>query len=153
DPRIVGTHVLVNNTPLTIVGVITPELIDVQQAVRDGADIAVPLSMTPQLSNAPPPPGEPAVPLLDRPTYWWLQVVGRLKPGVTAAQVLANLESVFQHSARAGLDAYLSALPPDARSDSRNRNRTSVPHLLVESGSRGIYDVNVSDSRAVTILS
>src|SRR5262249_34484971 len=80
-------------------------------------------------------------------------MVGRLKPGVTAAQVEANLESVFQHTARAGLDSYLSELSPAMRNDSRNRNRTSVPHLLVEPGGRGIYDVNVSDSRAVTILS
>jgi predicted permease len=153
DPRAVGKVVQLNNVPVTIVGVISPELIDAQQAVRDGPDIAVPLALVSQLANAPTVPGEPNVPLLERPTYWWLQIMGRLKPGVTAAQVQANLESVFQHTARAGLDAYLGSLPAEARSTSSNRNRTDVPHLRVDSGSRGIYDVNTSDSTAVTILS
>jgi predicted permease len=79
--------------------------------------------------------------------------MGRVKPGVTAAQVQANLESVFQHSARAGLDTYLASLPAETRRDSRNRNRTEVPRLRVDSASRGVYDVNLSDSSAVTILS
>jgi predicted permease len=153
DPHLIGKAVLLNNAPVTIVGVISPDLIDVQQAVREGPDIAVPLALVSQLANTPTAPGEPNIPLLERPTYWWLQVMGRAKQGVTAAQVQANLESVFQHTARAGLDAYLASLPPDVRSDSRNRSRTDVPHLRVDSGSRGIYDVNTSDSNAVTILS
>jgi hypothetical protein len=85
DPRAVGKAVLFNNVPVTIVGVISPELIDVQQAVREGPDIAVPLSLVSQFANTPPAPGEPNAPLLERPTYWWLQVMGRLKPGVTAS--------------------------------------------------------------------
>jgi predicted permease len=156
DPNAVGKHVLFNNVPVTIVGVISPELIDVQQAVREGPDVAVPLAVVPQLTTAvlgaAPVPGEPTVPLLARPTYWWLQVMGRLKPGVTPEQVEANLGSVFQHTARAGLDAYLAGLSPELRHDSRHRNRTEVPRLFVESGSKGIYDVNTNDTRAMTIL-
>ena len=154
DPRAVGKVVQFNNVPVTIVGVISPEFSDVQQAVREGPEIAVPLSLDAQLTNnGPPPPGAPDLPRLDQPTYWWLQVMGRVKPGVRAEQVQANLESVFQHTARAGLDEYLGSLSAEARSNSRNRNRTEVPHLRVDSGSRGVYDVNTSDSRAVTILS
>jgi predicted permease len=153
DPRTVGKVVLLNNVPVTIVGVMSPELVDVQQAVRQGPDIAVPLALIPQLSSSPTPPGEPASPLLARPTYWWLQVAGRLKPGVAAAQVQANLEGVFQHTARAGLDAYLGSLSAESRTTARNRHRTEVPRLRVDSASRGIYDVNTSDARALTILS
>jgi hypothetical protein len=103
DVSIIGTSVLINRTPVTIVGVITPDLVDVQQAVREGPDIAVPLSLVPQVigSQGAPAPGEPVVPLLQRPTYWWLQTMGRMKPGVTPEQVRANLENVFQHTARA----------------------------------------------------
>ena len=156
DPRAVGKVVQFNNVPLTIVGVISPELYDVQQAVHEGPDIAVPLALDSMLSDSlggPPPPGVPTQPRLQQPTSWWLQVMGRLKPGVTAAQVQANLEGVFQHTARAGLDAYLASLSAEARATSNNRNRTSVPHLRVEPGSRGIYDVNTSDATALTILS
>jgi predicted permease len=153
DPRAIGKVVQVNNLPVTIVGVISPELIDAQQAVREGPDIALPIALIPQFADTPNNPGEPASPLLARPTYWWLQVMGRLKPGVTAQQVQANLEGVFQHTARAGLDSFLASLSAEARGRSNNRNRTAVPHLRVDSGSRGIYDVNTSDSSAVMILS
>ncbi len=156
DPGAVGKIVQMNNVPVTIVGVMTPDLIDVQQAVREGPDIAFPLALDSQLDMAGAGllPGEPPrSPRLQQPTWWWLQVMGRVKPGVTAAQVQANLESVFQHTARAGLDTYLASLSAETRGDSRNRNRTEVPRLRVDSGSRGVYDVNVSDSSAVTILS
>jgi predicted permease len=156
DPRAIGKVVSLNNVPVTIVGVMTPDLIDVQQAVREGPDIAFPLALDSQLDMAGAGllPGEPPRSArLQQPTWWWLQVMGRVKPGVTAAQVQANLESVFQHTARAGLDTYLASLSAETRGDSRNRNRTEVPRLRVDSASRGIYDVNVSDSSAVTILS
>lgn len=153
DSHIVGKVVLFNNMPVTIVGVISPELIDVQQVGHEGPDIAVPLALVSQFANIPTVPGEPNAPLLERPTYWWLQVMGRMRSGVTEAQVQANLETVFQHTARAGLDVYLASLSPEARSTSSNRSRTEVPHLRVDSGSRGVYDVNTSDSTAVTILS
>ena len=155
DPHVVGKVVRFNNVPITIVGVIAPELVGVQQVFRDGPDIAVPLALDPQLS--PPPPaqssGTSATPRLALPTNWWLQVMGRLKPGVTAVQVQANLETVFQHTARAGFESFLTSLPASARSNSRYQNRTEVPRLLVDSGARGIYDVSTSDQRSVTMLS
>src|SRR4029453_5410364 len=100
-----------------------------------------------------PAPGAPIVPRLSAPTNWWLQVMGRLKPGVTAAQVQANLETVFQHTARAGFDEFMASLPAAAPSNSRYQHRTEAPRLVVGPGARGIYDVNTSDERAVTILS
>jgi predicted permease len=153
DPRVVGTIVRINDVPVTIVGVITPELTDVQQAVREGPDLAVPLALDTQLDTNRPPPGQPTAPRLRQATYWWLQVMGRLKAGTTAEQVRANLDGVFQHTARAGFDAYLDSLTPETRSTSIYRNRSEVPQLRVDSGSRGVYDVNATDQSAVTILS
>ncbi len=157
DPQVIGKVVRFNNTPITIVGVISPELVGVQQVFREGPEIAVPLALDSQLaqqSGPPPPrPGPPPVPRLAAPTTWWLQIMGRLKPGVTAAQVEANLATVFRTTARAGFDSMLASLPPETRSTSRYQNRTEIPNLRVDSGARGVYDVNVSDERAVTILS
>ena len=141
----VGKVVHLNNVPVTIVGVISPDFPDVQTALSAGPDIAVPLALDSQITS-----GQPRV---SQPTYWWLQIMGRVKPGVTAAQVQANLETVFQRSARAGLDSYLASLTEGERTASYNRNRTEVPRLRVDSGSRGIYDVSTTDLRAVTILS
>src|SRR5262249_5896617 len=96
DPKVVGKVVTVNNVPVTIVGVIAPALVDAQSALSSGRDIAMPLALDGQLSVG-------ASTRLSQATDWWLQVMGRLKPGGTAAQVQANLESIFQHTARAGL--------------------------------------------------
>src|SRR5262249_9718915 len=132
DPKVIGKSIRVNNVPVTIVGVIAPALVDLQVPIDESPDIAVPLALETQLNRSGPPPGEKTIPRLEQPTYWWLQVVGRLKPGVQPAQVQANLESTFQRTARAGIDAYLAGLSPEARSTSNNRNRTEMPRLLVE---------------------
>jgi len=149
DASVVGKIVKINNVLVTIVGVLPPEFTGVQQPTSELQDIALPLSLQPQLDlDTLTGPSR-----LEQPTYWWLQVMGRLKPGATPAQVKGNLEGVFQHTARAGLDAYLKALSDTERGHSNNRNRTEIPHLRVESGARGIYDVNANDLRSVTILS
>jgi predicted permease len=156
NPNVVGKSIQINNVPVTIVGVLSPEFTGVQQTVGDAPDVAVPLALDAQLTSGPAPAvptDRPPIPRLSQPTYWWLQVMGRLKPGATAAQVQGNLEGVFQSTARAGLDSYLGSLSQEARSTVVNRNRKDVPHLVVEPGSRGIYDVNSTDIRAVTILS
>jgi predicted permease len=145
DPAVVGKSVIVNTTPVTIVGVIEPGFTGIQSAVQEPPDVTVPLALDTQLSRNEP--------RLSDPTYWWVQVVGRLKPGATAAQVRANLETIFQHTAKAGLDSFLTKLPEADRNSTRNRNRRLIPELSVESASRGIYDASTTDTRAVTILS
>ncbi len=92
-------------------------------------------------------------PRMNDATAWWVQVTGRLKPGITLAQVRGNLEPVFQHQARAGLEAFLAAASDKERSLSRNQGRTAVPHLLVDSASRGTYDADASQMRALSLLS
>jgi predicted permease len=148
DPAVVGKTVKVNNVPVTIAGVISPQFTGVQQPVGTLPDISVPLALDSQLN-----PSVTGPPRLAQPTHWWLQVMGRLKPGATAAQVQGNLEAVFQNTARSGLDSYLKALSDKERSSAVNRTRSEVPRLRVEPGGRGVYDVNTNDLRAVTILS
>jgi predicted permease len=151
DPAAVGKVVRINNVPVTLVGVLSPDFVGVQEPMGEPPDISAPLALDPQLNTGFVPQGGP--PRLQQPTYWWLQVMGRLKPGATAAQVQANLENVFQHTARAGLDSYMKSLTDKERSTSFNRTRTEVPRLRVEPGDRGIYDVNTKDLRSMTILS
>jgi predicted permease len=147
DPAVVGRTIRVNNVVVTIVGVLPPDFTGVQQPGGEVPELSVPLALHPQIDTSPDRSR------LMQPTYWWLQVMGRLKPGVTAAQVHGNLEAVFQNTARAGLDSYLKSLPESERAASENKNRTQVPRLRVEPGGRGIYDVNTNDLRSVTILS
>ena len=149
DPAVVGKAIKVNNVPITIVGVIAPHFFGIQQPVANPPDISLPLSLDAQLSTGPPSTDPPR---LSQATYWWLQVMGRLKPGASPAQVQGNLEGVFQHTARSGLEAYLKSLPDEERSRSYNRSRTEVPRLLVERGGRGMYDVSTNEYRSVMIL-
>ena len=145
SPDAVGKTVQINNVPVTIVGVTSPEFAGVQEAVQEPPDVTVPLSLDTQVN--------PLEKRLSQPTYWWLQIMGRAKPGVTPVQVQANLAEVFQHTARAGLDSFLSGLTDEGRASSQNRNRTAVPQLRADGGGRGIYDPNPNDLRAVSILS
>ena len=144
DPAVVGRSVRINNVLVTIVGVLPPDFTGVQRAAAEPPDIAMPLALDAQLN-----PGEPR---LSKPTYWWLQVMGRLKPGATAAQAQGNLDGVFRQAAKAGLESYLGSLPDAERSTAVNRRRSAVPGLRVDSGRRGIYDVNPNELRSVTIL-
>jgi predicted permease len=146
DPAVIGKVVRVSNVQVTIVGVLPPDFTGVQQPMAEAPDITVPLALEPQLETTAGPSQ------ISQPTYWWLQIMGRLKPGATPAQVQGNLEGVFQSTARAGLDSYLKGLNDAERATSRNRDRTRVPHLLAEPGARGIYDVNNNDLQAATIL-
>ena len=149
DPKAVGKVIRINNVPVTVVGVLPAAFTGIQQTVHDGHDVGVPLALDGQLSIGPKEQSSRT----NKPTYWWLQVMGRLKPGATVAQVQGNLEGVFQQTARAGLNEYLASISESERGTMRNRNRTEVPRLRVDSGARGVYDVNPTDKRAVTILS
>ena len=147
DPAVVGKTIRINNVVVTVIGVLEPDFTGIQQPVAELPDIGLPLSLDNQLNTFP------GAPRLSQATYWWLQVMGRLKPGATAAQVQGNLEGVFQQTARAGMEAHLKSLSDAERGNSGNRNRTQVPRLRVDSGSRGIYDVATTEKRAASILS
>ena len=149
DAKTVGKTVRINNVPVTIVGVLSPEFTGIQLALADPPDVGLPLSLDAQLS----PSSGTDPPRISQATYWWLQVMGRLKPGVTATQVQTNLGTIFQQTARAGFDQYMSSLAQEDRSKSGYANRTRIPYLRVDSGAHGIYDVSTNDRRSYAILS
>jgi predicted permease len=146
DPGAVGRTIRVNNVIAPIVGVIAANFTGIQQPLAKPPDIGLPLSLEPQLNTL-------GASRLGQPTSWWLQVMGRLKAGATAAQVQGDLEGVFRHTARADLDSYLQSLSETQRATTANRGRSEIPRLLVDSGSRGIYDVDTNELRSATILS
>lgn len=76
DPAVLNKMIVVNGQPLTIVGV-TPAFFSGIQAGRR-ADLFVPLMMKAQMT--------PFWNGLDDPKDYWLQIVGRLKPGVSRAE-------------------------------------------------------------------
>ncbi len=73
DPQITTRTVSLNNTPVTIVGVLPRDYTGIQRAVDVAPDITYPLSLDPRLGVGRL--------RLSQPTSYWLQIAGRLKPG------------------------------------------------------------------------
>jgi predicted permease len=148
DPNAIGKVVSANNTRVTIVGVIASDFNGIQYAVSHAPDITFTLSTDSAFDGARP--GTP--PRMTQGTYWWLQIVGRVKPGVTRQEVLANFGTVFENTMHAHLNTYLDSLTPEQRETSRNRNRTQFPHLRISSASRGVYDIYTEALRQAEIM-
>jgi predicted permease len=100
DPAVLGRTLYVNSLPMTIVGVSAEGF----EGVEDGGstDFWIPLQNRPELNawGAPPEDGKTYI---ANPTWWCLRMIGRLAPGVTRAQAIAQLQPVFQTAAYVGL--------------------------------------------------
>src|SRR5207247_9944523 len=79
-PGVIGRRGTLDGRPFTIVGV-SPRGFSGTLPVGRSADVSVPLL-------AWRAPGEP---YLSNPAWYWLQVMGRRQPGVTAAQAEAEM--------------------------------------------------------------
>jgi predicted permease len=66
--------------------------------------------------------------------------------------VRASLGTVFQNTAKDGWDSYYALITPEQRMLARNQNRTKVPHLEVDSGARGTYDLDTNTTRSAIAL-
>ncbi len=88
DPSIVGSTFIVENHPLTVIG-IAPAGFFGETLESDPPDIWVPLQMEPMISAE----GS----LLRQPVSAWLRMIGRLKPGATTAGMAPRLTGVLRN--------------------------------------------------------
>ena len=142
DAQIAGKTVIVNNVPFTIVGVTPPEFFGALQ-VGESADLSIPMAMQPQMSSDHQSG-------LSTPWSWWLQIMGRLNPGVTAEQAAASFESTFQQSAEEGWAGALTRFPSQRQAQSGAPR--DVPRLRASSGSQGLTELRREYSQPLTIL-
>ena len=155
DRKAIGSVLRIASVPMTIVGVAPPAFTGVQQPLGEAPDVTFPLALDPQLAGAADPgrtEADYARPRLERTTTFWLQIMGRLKPGVTPEQVQGNLAGMFDQVLRDSWAGYLGSLPPGERSAARNQNRTKAAELRVQPGAHGTYDVSPDTYRAITLL-
>jgi predicted permease len=103
--------------PLTIVGV-SPRGFTGAKKTHDSPDLFVPLSMQPVID----PKGKNGS-LLNDSELWWLNIVGRAKPGVLDAQVQAALDVELAAATRATITV---------------KSGETVPRLVLADGSRGL---------------
>src|SRR5262249_34533583 len=127
DPNIVGKVVQIVGTQVTVIGVAPPEFTGVQQVVTDARDITLPVSLDPQLTDQ-----YVKLPRIKEGTSWWLQVMGRVKPGITPEQVQGNFAGLFQQASREAWASYFGSLSQADQSRARNQNHTKVPSLVVQ---------------------
>jgi predicted permease len=138
DPGVIGKTVNVNNTVFTIIGVAPPEFHGALQ-VGDDPDLSIPLTMEPLVRA-----GGRNYALRDAPLAWWVQIMGRLKPGVSAAQVDAELEGVMQRTVS---DAWQAAAARDGNNEAKD-----LPSLSVTPGSQGLTDLRQDYAQPLRIL-
>lgn len=102
DESVVGKTIVINNIPFSIAGVAPPEFFGTQPG--ETVDVYVSLGMFPRLVQAltvtgPLPNGGDAAieaaAFWQKPSTWWLVVMGRMKPGVSEAQARADLDLIF----------------------------------------------------------
>jgi predicted permease len=85
DPAALGKSIVVENVPLTIVGVAPAEFFGLQVGSR--VDLWAPLATEPLMRRRS---------FTSSAGYKWLQLVGRMKPGVSLDQARADLDLLFR---------------------------------------------------------
>lgn len=155
DPSVVNRTVAMSGQMVTIIGVTPADFRGIQKLGGDPPDITVPLAFDAVFSPPQPLPNTTvAVPRMSQPTNWWLQCVGRLKPGVSIEAAHANFSTVFANTAKAGMAEFQSSLSAEEKGLSSNRQRgTAVPDLLVRSAAHGYYDVAPQSRKSAGYLS
>jgi predicted permease len=154
SPAAIGRSIAINNVQVTVVGVLPRDFTDIQSLTTPPRDIYIPLALDARLGVIGG--GAQSNSRLKEGANWWLQLVGRLKPGVTFGQVRGNLEGAFEDAARRGWESQLALVPPNFRPllvrAFDNHKRTAVPHLEIDSARRGIYDAGTDDVKSARIL-
>ena len=133
DPQIIGKNLLLNGTAFTIVGVMPPEFFGVR--VRRSPDFWMPLVFQPQI--------ELRKSYLDDKNVYWLNMIGRLKPGVqlSQAQAAANVELRQYLTERAG-----------SQLNDENRLAIQNSYVTLASGARGLSGLRFFYSQALRML-
>jgi predicted permease len=123
SPPIVGKSIRLNGYPFTIIGVTQPGFAG--DVVGEEMEVFVPLSMQPEIIRG--------YRLRQDANSSWLSLIGRLKPGITAAHAEANLNLVFRQALKGSYAALLS-------SDDRNALSEPDVHIQVVPGGGGLSE-------------
>ena len=128
NPAVIGQPLKLNQQSFTIIGVTPPGFTEISQVDYHPA-VTVPLACEPLLQRERSRLGT-----AKEPGVWWLNLMGRLKPGATYEQARDSLNGAFQAAA-------LEVKPPPRKADEPAQlEPKDYPRLLAESGSRGMLD-------------
>jgi len=126
---VIGQPLRLNKQSFTIIGVTPPAFtgtlqVDYRPAVT--VPFACELLLRGERSN---------LGSANQPGVWWINLMGRLKPGATYEQARDSLNGAFQAAA-------LEVMPPPRKaSQPAQLDAHDYPRLIAESGSRGMLDM------------
>jgi macrolide transport system ATP-binding/permease protein len=128
-----GQPILINNRPVTVVGVTPPEFFGVDPAAAP--DFYLPMHANLLVQD----PGRccPAQAYLE-PHLYWIEMMGRLRPGVSQVQAQAALAPVFQQWVASTATTY--------------RERANLPALVIQEGAGGLYTLRRQYSKPLYVL-
>ena len=129
NPAVIGQSLKLNQQSFTIIGVTPPAFTGTLQVDYRPA-VTVPLTQEPLLQGERSRLGT-----AKEPGTWWLDLMGRLKPGATYEQARDSLNGAFQAAA-------LEVMPPPRTANEPAQiEPKDYPRLLAESGSLGMLDM------------
>lgn len=133
DPSAVGSTVILNRTSFTIVGIAPQDFFG--ERVRRPPDFWVPLVFQPQI--------EMRSSYLDKTDTYWLNLIGRLAPGVSEARA--------QTAATTALQRYLT-VQEGSKLTADRRTEISGSHIALTEGARGVSGLRLQYSQPPHIL-
>jgi predicted permease len=139
DPGVVGRKILVNNSPMTIVGVSAEGFVGIDPA--QSPQLRVPVLMKEAMLP------EWTWMQADNRRARWVQVFGRLKPGYTVESAQAPLQGLFTQ-----VRAYEMTLPAAKDWSAYSREQFMKGRLLVESAAMGFSGLRNQFSTALIVL-
>jgi macrolide transport system ATP-binding/permease protein len=129
-PNAIGQSVLVDNIPFTVIGVAPPEFFGVDPAVAP--DLYLPLHTNLLVDGAR------AARMYGDGNFYWIEMMGRLRPGVSMAQAQAALAPRFHQW-----------VATTAKTDGE---RAKLPALILRPGAEGLGSLRRKYSKPLYVL-
>ena len=139
DPKVIGKKILVNNYPMTIVGVSGPGFTGMDPA--SSPQIRVPILMKPVIM-----PAQQWI-QMDNRRARWVQVFARLKPGYTAQSAQAALQVLYTQ-----IRQYEMSLPEAKDWSAYSREQFMKGTIHVERAAAGYSQLRNNFSTALIVL-
>jgi predicted permease len=131
DQEVIGKAIYISGSAFTIAGVTPPRFFGTLE-VGSAPDITVPMGLLAQVSRRHAEFQQRSA------SNWWLQIMGRLKPGVSAGQAQAEVTAILQQHAL--------ELPNESDAE------RVAPQIKLESGSQGLMRQRLRFSSQFDIL-
>ena len=129
-PNAIGQSILVDNIPFTVIGVAPPEFFGVDPAVA--SDLYLPLHANVLIDGAE------AASMYSNGNFYWIEMMGRLRPGVSMAQAQAVLAPRFHQWV--------------ATTAKTHGERAKLPALILNPGAEGLGSLRRQYSKPLYVL-